>query len=184
MALKDLFSFFSPDSTEKYKAKPHDPVKARAPLLRGIATARKQFQADEFKKPNRWFSVKNETVAFHPKLDGRDLMLNGVKENHMPSERFEEFLDLMEKEVNEGQFDEVIANHGKGNVDVHIGKAPAKRGTGSVGGGRSELANVRSSFGRSMSNGKSLDEAEASARAKGFDEALIAQVKEEKRAAK
>lgn len=129
MALKDLFSFFSPDSTKKYNAKPHDPVKARAPLLRGIATARKQFNNDEFKKPNRWFSVKNEVVAFHPKLDGRTLILNGVEENHMPSDRFVEFLDLMEKEVIEGQFDEVIAAHGKGNVDVHIGKAPRKRST-------------------------------------------------------
>lgn len=126
MALNDLFSFFTPDAKAKYEAKPVDPAKARAPLLRGIATARKQFNADEYKKANRWFSVKNETVAFHPKLDGRRLILNGVEENHMPSERFIEFLDLMEQEVNAGEFDEVIANHGKGNVDVHIGKAPRK----------------------------------------------------------
>ncbi len=128
MALKDLFTFFSSDSTEKYNAKPYDPVKARKPLLKGIKDARDQFNADQFTKKNRWFSVKNEQVAFHPKLDGRDLILNGVKENHMPSDRFVEFLDLMEKEVNDGEFDEVIANHGKGNVDVHIGKAPKATG--------------------------------------------------------
>lgn len=130
MALSDLLSFFSSDASEKYHAKPHDPVKARAPLLRGIATARKQFNGDEYKKPNRWFSVKNEVVAFHPKLGGRPLVLNGVEENHMPSDRFLEFLDLMEKEVTKGQFDEVIANHGKGNVNVHIGKARKPRGSG------------------------------------------------------
>ncbi|MCI1142164.1 hypothetical protein MOP88_07395 [Sphingomonas sp. WKB10] len=117
-----------PDSTEKYNTKPVDPTKARKPLLAGIEKAREQFNADQFRKPHRWFSVNNEVVAFHPKLDGRALILNGVEENHMPSDRFVEFLDLMEKEVNDGQFDEVIAAHGKGNVDVHIGKAPRKRG--------------------------------------------------------
>lgn len=129
MALSDLFSFFTGEAKEKYNAKPVDPAKARKPLLAGIKKARDDFNADEYTKPNRWFSVKNSVVAFHPKLAGKTLTINGVDENHMPSERFVEFLDLMEKEVEAGEFDEVIANHGKGNTDVHIGKAKRSRGS-------------------------------------------------------
>lgn len=123
MALKDLFSFFTGEAKEKYHEKPFDEAKARKPLLSGIKRARDDFNADKFTKPNRWFSVKNSVVAFHPKLDGRTLTINGVDENHMPSDRFVEFLDLMEKEVEAGEFDDVIASHGKGNTDVHIRKA-------------------------------------------------------------
>lgn len=130
MALSDLFSFFTGEAKEKYNAKPVDPAKARKPLLTGINRARTDFNDDKFTKPSRWFSVKNSQVAFHPKLDGRVLQINGVAENHMPSDRFIEFLDLMEKEVEAGEFDEVIANHGKGNTDVHIGKARKPRSTG------------------------------------------------------
>jgi len=133
MALSDLFSFFSSDSTAKYNEKPFDPVKARKPLLAGIKRSRDDFNADKFNKANRWFSVKNSVVAFHPKLDGKTLIINGVDENHMPSERFVEFLDLMQKEVDAGEFDEVIAAHGKGNVDVHIGKATKAAATGAKG---------------------------------------------------
>lgn len=123
MALSDLFNFFTSDAKEKYNEKSVSKDTIRKPLLTGIKRARDDFSAEKYTKPNRWFSVKNEVVAFHPKLGGRTLTINGVDENHMPSGRFIEFLDLMEKEVEAGEFDEVIGAHGKGNVDVHIGKA-------------------------------------------------------------
>lgn len=123
MALSDLFNFFTSDAKEKYNERSVNTAAIRKPLLTGIKRTRDDFKAEKFTKPNRWFSVKNEVVAFHPKLGGRTLTINGVDENHMPSGRFIEFLDLMEKEVEAGEFDEVIAAHGKGNVDVHIGKA-------------------------------------------------------------
>ncbi|MBB5709423.1 hypothetical protein [Sphingomonas xinjiangensis] len=179
MALADLFKFFTSDATEKYHEPAFDPAKARKPLLKGIERSKIQFENDSLKSPNRWFSIKNGVVAFHPKLDGRPLVINGLEENHMPSERFVEFLELMRKEVEAGEFDEVIAAHGKGNVDVHIGKTRKASA-----GGRSMVSNVRSSVSSKLRKGKSLDEIEAELKADAkFSAADIDTVLAERRAA-
>ncbi|MBM6577139.1 hypothetical protein KCP91_12220 [Microvirga sp. SRT01] len=137
MALKDLFGkFFDNTLAETFSSKPHDPTKARQPLLRGIDVAKRQFEAGQVKGPNRWWSSRNKVVAFTPKLEGRPFLINGVGTNHMPEERFVEFLNEMRSHVDAGDFDAVIASHGKGNTDVHIGKA---RGTGSRGPQASKL---------------------------------------------
>lgn len=130
MALSDVLSFFKPDLKSKYEEQPVDLSKARKPLLRGIANARKQFENGTTKVPNRWWSASNGVVAFTPKLDGRILEINGVGTNHMPEDRFVEFLDVMAAAVEAGDFDDVIAAHGVGNTDVQIAPKPAKGGSG------------------------------------------------------
>lgn len=124
MALSDVLGFFKPDLKSRYEEKPADPTKARKPLLKGIANSRKQFENGTTKVPNRWWSASNGVVAFTPKLDGRILEINGVGTNHMPEDRFVEFLDVMKAAVDAGDFDEVIENHGRGNTDVQIAPKP------------------------------------------------------------
>ena len=161
----------------------YDPKAGQKKLVRVIDLAAKQHSENITRAPNRsWATGNNNAISFAPKIDGKPVRIGGKEINYVPAERFQDFLSGLKAAVEAGDLDKEI----KAAIDApkpEGAAASSSRGTGNVGGGRSALANVRSSFGRSLSNGKSLEEAEASARAKGFDEALIAQVKEEKRAA-
>lgn len=108
---------------ETFNIKPHDPAKARSPLLKGIASAKKQFENGQTKAPNRWWKVSNNVVALTVKLAGDTFTINGVQTNHMPAERFPEFLDKFKSAVESGEFDEELASHGKGEAKVHIASA-------------------------------------------------------------
>ena len=124
MALKDtLFSLIdNVGLAEAFNLKPHDPTKARQPLLKGIASARKQFTATPrmSKAPNRWWTVKNGVVALTVKVAGDTFDINGVATNHMPEERFAEFLDKFALAVEAGEFDDELKNKGNGDAKVRI----------------------------------------------------------------
>lgn len=93
----------------------------RAPLLKGIERSRAQFEKGS-KGPNRWWSAKNGVVALTVKVKGDTFDINGVTTNHMPEDRFSEFLDHFRDAVNAGEFDAELINHGEGTAEVHIGK--------------------------------------------------------------
>lgn len=128
MAIKEtLTNFFDNIGlAEVFNRPAHDPAKARKPLLKGIETAKKQFENGQTKAPNRWWKVSNEVVALTVKLGGDVFSINGVDTNHMPQERFVEFLDKFTTAVNAGEFDEELAHHGNGDAKVRIAKAPRK----------------------------------------------------------
>ncbi len=123
---------------ETFNIKPHDPAKARSPLLKGIESARKQFTAEPrmSKAPNRWWTVKNGVVALTVKIQGDTFDINGVATNHMPEERFVEFLGKFEEAVKAGEFDDELKNKGNGDAKVRIapgtktGHAVKKRAAG------------------------------------------------------
>lgn len=127
MSIKtDLFSFI--DNTglaEVFQRKPHDPRAARKPLLAGIENARKQFTQTPrvLRAPNRWWKINNGVVALTVKIKGDTFAINGVATNHMPEDRFEEFLGRFKQAVEAGEFDEELANKGNGDVKVLIPKA-------------------------------------------------------------
>lgn len=125
MAFKDTLSSFFDNTglAELFSRKPHDPTVARKPLLKGIEVAKKQFENGSTKGPNRWWKVSNGVVALTVKLGGDVFEINGVATNHMPQERFVEFLDKFSDAVNAGEFDSEIEHHGKGDAKVHIAKA-------------------------------------------------------------
>jgi hypothetical protein len=172
---------------ETFNIKPHDPAKVRAPLLKGIESARKQFTATPrmSKAPNRWWTVKNGVVALTVKVQGDTFDINGVATNHMPEERFVEFLGKFEEAVKAGEFDDELKHKGNGDAKVRI--APSRQpsgGSGGTRGARSPISNLRSSVGRSLSNGRPLDEIEAALKADGkFSAQDIDAVIAEKRAA-
>jgi hypothetical protein len=93
----------------------------RAPLIKGIERSREQFGKGA-KGPNRWWSVKNGVVALTVKVRGDTFDINGVTTNHMPEDRFVEFLDHFRAAVDAGEFDAELINHGEGVAQVHIGK--------------------------------------------------------------
>lgn len=129
MALKDTFSTFFDNVglADVFNRPAHDPVKARKPLLKGIETAKTQFEEGKTKGPNRWWSVSNGVVALTVKVSGVTFDINGVATNHMPAERFPEFLAKFKAAVEAGEFDEELENHGNGDAKVHIAKARKPR---------------------------------------------------------
>lgn len=164
MALKDKLASFIDNTglAEVFTRTPHDPEKARKPLLDGIARTRAQFaerQTKASKGPHKWWQLRNGVVALTVKVQGDTFDINGVATNHMPEERFEEFLNAFEKAVKAGEFDEELKNKGNGEAKVHIGKSSK---SGSRAGPSDPLTGLRRSVGRSLSFGKPLDEIEAS----------------------
>ncbi len=136
MGIKDtLFGLIDNISLpEVFSRKPHDPAAARKPLLKGIENAKRQFENGQTKAPNRWWKVSNGVVALTVKVSGDTFDINGVATNHMPQERFPEFLDKFKSAVEAGEFDDELANKGNGSATVHIPKA--RKGTGSLGVGK------------------------------------------------
>lgn len=129
MALKDtLYGFFdNVGLAEMFSRKQPDAKALRAPLLKGIANARRQFDKGQTRAPNRWWRASNGVVALTVKVKGDTLDINGVATNHMPEDRFAEFLDTFEEAVNAGEFDAELGNKGNGDAEVHIPKAPRAR---------------------------------------------------------
>ena len=132
-----LFGFI--DNTglaEVFHRKPHDAKTARKPLLAGIENARKQFTQTPriLKAPNRWWKVSNGVVALTVKIKGVIFDINGVATNHMPEDRFEEFLAQFKQAVEAGEFDEELANKGNGDAKVVIDKAEKLAGPALVDG--------------------------------------------------
>lgn len=121
MALGDLFGIIDNRLKDVFERRAPDPDKARKPLLKGIERAMEQFRAGR-KGPNQWWRVKNGVVALTVKVNGDTFDINGVATNHMPEDRFAEFLDKMREAVNAGAFDEELANKGNGDAQVHIAR--------------------------------------------------------------
>ena len=121
---------------EVFQRKPSDPRAVRKPLLAGIENARKQFTQTPrvLRAPNRWWKVNNGVVALTVKIKGDTFDINGVATNHMPEDRFEEFLGQFKQAVEAGEFDEELANKGNGDAKVMIPKAGKARGISIIGG--------------------------------------------------
>ena len=123
MALSDLFSIINNGLRETFERPAADPAKARRPLLKGIDRTLRQFEAGK-PGPRAWWRVRNDVVALTVKVDGDTFDINGVATNHMPVDRFAEFLAKMRDAVNAGAFDAELANKGNGDAKVRIGKRP------------------------------------------------------------
>ncbi|MGU3315436.1 hypothetical protein ACLBWH_07795 [Sphingomonas sp. M6A6_1c] len=96
-----------------------DPHKARKPLLDGIRRMRDQFAArngDTSKAANRWWQIKNGVLAMTVKIGGETLQINGATTNHLPVDRFEEFLEKFEQAVDSGAFDDELKAKGIGRA--------------------------------------------------------------------
>ncbi|HEX8553593.1 MAG TPA: hypothetical protein VF695_02695 [Sphingomonas sp.] len=130
MALKDMIGIIDNKLVDIFNRPSFDADKARKPLLRGIARTLDQFEGGKVNAPGRWWFVKNDVVALTVKLDGDILEINGVGTNHMPAERFPEFLAAMRTAVEAGEFDDVLAarNH-QGDTKVRIPRAKRQGGT-------------------------------------------------------
>jgi len=157
-----LFGFI--DNTglaEVFQRKPHDSRAARKPLLLGIENARKQFTQTPriLKAPNRWWKVNNGVVALTVKIKGDTFDINGVATNHMPEDRFEEFLAQFKQAVEAGEFDEELANKSNGDAKVVITKAEKSTGLDIVGGRTS-----RGSISPEAAKARGLKAAESRAR--------------------
>lgn len=135
MALKDMMSLIDNKLAEVFHRPAWSKEAARKPLLRGIDHAKRQFETGQTKAPNRWWKVSNGVVALTVKVKGDTFDINGVATNHMPEERFPEFLDKFKAAVEAGEFDDELKSKGNGDAEVHI--APARKrgpntGLGSV----------------------------------------------------
>jgi hypothetical protein len=151
MALKDTFSNFFDNTglAEVFSRPAWDAEKARKPLLKGIDAAKKQFESGQTKAPNRWWKVSNGVVALTVKVAGDTFDINGVATNHMPEERFPEFLSKFRAAVEAGEFDDELKNHGNGDATVHIAKVRKPRAA-STGGGSGWSEERRAAFAKTI----------------------------------
>ena len=123
MALTELFSIINNGLRDTFERATADPARARRPLLKGIDRAAEQFASGK-PGPRGWWRVRNGVVALTVKVNGDTFDINGVATNHMPADRFAEFLGKMREAVNAGAFDAELANKGNGDAKVRIGKRP------------------------------------------------------------
>jgi len=123
MALKDYLGIIDNGLKHLFERKAADPAKARRPLLRGIDRTLAQFKTGSTGTPTGWYRLKNGVVALTVKVGGNTFDINGVVTNHMPADRFEEFLTAMRAAVDAGEFDAELAHKGNGDAEVHIPKS-------------------------------------------------------------
>ena len=125
MALKDYLGIIDNGLKHLFDRKAADPAKARRPLLRGIDRTLAQFKAGSSGTPTSWYQLKNGVVALTVKVGGNTFDISGVATNHLPVDRFEEFLAAMRAAVEAGEFDAELAHKGDGDAEVHIPKPKA-----------------------------------------------------------
>lgn len=116
-----------------------DPHKARKPLLDGIKRMREQFvtrTGDTSKGTNRWWQIKNGVLAMTVKIGGETLEINGATTNHLPVDRFEEFLDKFEQAVESGAFDDELKAKGVGRAKARPGSDNKRKTIDRLGSGR------------------------------------------------
>jgi hypothetical protein len=99
----------------------------RQPLLKGISNAKRQFENGQTRAPHRWWRLSNDVVALTVKVSGNVFTINGVDTNHIPSDRFADFLDKFTAAVDAGEFDHELRHKGAGDATVKIPKV--KRAT-------------------------------------------------------
>ena len=112
MALKDYLGIIDNGLKHLFDRKANDPAKARRPLIRGIDRTLTQFKTGSTGTPTGWYRLKNGVIALTVKVHGNTFNFNGVTTNHMPADRFEEFLTAMRAAVDDGEFDAKLAHKG------------------------------------------------------------------------
>jgi len=103
MALKDLLALADDKLHEVFSSKPHDPSKARAPILKGIDRTAKQFAQTEPVRGRKWFKVANSVVELTLPFS-----ISGKSTFYIPSERFPDFLEKLKSSVEAGELDKEI----------------------------------------------------------------------------
>jgi hypothetical protein len=110
----------------------------RQPLLRGISNAKRQFESGQTRAPHRWWKLSNDVVALTVKVSGNAFLINGSDTNHIPSDRFGDFLDKFTAAVDAGEFDDELRHKGVGDAILKVPKA--KRAAGKS---KKELESVK-----------------------------------------
>lgn len=125
MSLKEaLFGFIDNVSLPAiFSRKAENLKELRQPLIKGISNAKRQFSAGQTRAPHRWWRVSNDVVALTVKVSGNVFKINGSETNHIPADRFLDFLDKFTAAVEAGEFDDELRHKGAGDAQVQIPKA-------------------------------------------------------------
>ncbi|MDH7971052.1 hypothetical protein QH494_02565 [Sphingomonas sp. AR_OL41] len=124
MALQDLLKLVDDKLADVFAAKPHDPAKDRAPLLKGIDKTATQYANPEPVKGRKWWKAANNVVAFAPQHNGAAFPIGGKETVYVPSERFPDFLKAFKASVEAGEFDAQLKG---GTTPVKAATAGTKR---------------------------------------------------------
>jgi hypothetical protein len=191
MALKDALARINNALKDTFHSKAYDPTDGRKKVVRLINNASKQHEEGKTRVPNRAWVVGFDSVSFKLVLNGQPILLEGEETVYLPPEEFQPFLNDLRDAVEAGELDseiEAALKHEGGKTGTETITVTRKRAPSSTAGltrpARSPVSNLRSSVGRSLSNGRSLDEIAAALKAAGKYEAKdIDAVIAEKRAA-
>ena len=118
MALKNYLNIIDNGLKHLFDRKAEDPAKARRPLVRGIDRTLAQYKSGSAGTATGWYKIRNGVVALTVKVGGDTFDINGAATNHLPADRFEDFLTAMRAAIEAGEFDAELANHGKGDAGV------------------------------------------------------------------
>lgn len=150
MALKNYLEIIDNGLKHLFERKAADPTKARRPLLRGIDRTLAQFKTGSAGTPTGWYRLKNGVVALTVKMAGDTFEINESATNHLPADRFEEFLGHMRAAVEAGAFDAELANKGEGDAAVEL----PKRAPGSISPEAAKQRGVKAAATRKANRGK------------------------------
>ena len=103
MSLSDLLKLADEKLADLFHKKAHDPVKARAPILKGIDKCRDQFESPTPTRGRKWWKASNNVVEFSPPF-----AIGGKDTHYVPSERFGQYLGHLRKAVEGGELDDAL----------------------------------------------------------------------------
>ena len=111
---------------DTYNRKEVSPEKLRAPLIKALDKSKEQFESGTTRGRRSW-SVKNDVVAFSPKLGGNPLIVGDTDTHYVPAERFSDFIDQFKASVTAGELDDVIKF--TAGSDTVVATKRSRRGT-------------------------------------------------------
>lgn len=165
-----------PSLEKGFNAPVYKPEPGRAQVVAMIDKAITQYQANpDSKAAHRvWKKGTNGGVSFAPKIKGKELILAGKETHFIRAEKFVDALKQLKSAVEGKEYDE--------DIKAALDSAPTAGGIAKTSEEKGTLAGLRRSIGRSLTNGRSLDEIEANLLAGSkYDRSEIKKVIAEKR---
>lgn len=160
----DLKKYIDNSLRAQFHAKPFDPSKGRSQLLAGIKRTMDQLNSKTpVKAPNKWFKANGDLVELTVKLGNVVIPVEGEESNIVPRSQVVGLLTDLGRAVEAGDFDADI----KAALSSPAKPAGTRLSSSGAQSTAPALTRIRRSVGKSLSNGRSLDEIEAALKAAG-----------------
>ena len=152
-----------------FNAPVYDPKKGREALVAVVDKAAEQHKNGETPNIRSWKLGNNGAISFTAKVRRAIVPIGGAETNHVPAERFQDFLKALRAAIVAGELDNEI------KAALESDEKPSKAPSAAKGASRSfspqSKLNIR--VGGFRRGGKSDDEIRTMLKAEGIDKAMI-----------